>query len=52
MENKKFDVVEMKRWLQKETEQRLSCLSEKEQLELLHKKYGHLMKQKEKVHSI
>jgi hypothetical protein len=50
MRAKKFDAVEMKRRLQKETEQKLSELSEKEQLELLSKKYGHLKKQKKVVH--
>ena len=40
----------MKRQIQKETEQKLSGLSEKEQLDLLRKKFGHLVKQKEKVH--
>jgi hypothetical protein len=47
---KKFDAVEMKRHLQKETEKKISKLSEREQLELLKKKFGHLTK-KEKVHS-
>ena len=49
MKAKKFDAVEMKRRLQKEAEERLSHLSEKEQLDLLHKNFGHLMKRKEKV---
>ncbi len=44
MKAKKFDAVEMKCMLQKEAEQRLSKLSEKEQLELLAKKFGHLRK--------
>ncbi len=43
---KKFDAVEMKRRLQKEAEQKLSSLSEKEQMELLAKKFGHLRKPK------
>ena len=47
---KKFDAVEMKRRLQKEAEQKLSHLSEKEQLELLQKKFGYLMKQKARMH--
>ena len=47
---KKVDTVDMKRRLQNEAEQRLSHLSEKEQLKLLHKRFGHLMKRKEKVH--
>jgi len=46
MNGKKFDAVEMKRQLQKEAEQKLSHLSKKEQLELLRKKFGHLMRQK------
>lgn len=50
MKGKKFDAIKMKRELQKEAEQKLSHLSEKEQLELLRKKFGHLMKQKEKAH--
>jgi len=49
-QGERFDTVKMKRRLQKEAEQRLSHLSEKEQLELLHKKFGHLMKRKEKMH--
>ena len=52
MKAKKFDAVEMKRRLQKEAEETLSHLSEKEQLNLLGKKFGHLMKRKEKVHFI
>jgi hypothetical protein len=50
MEGKKFDAVEMKRRLQKRAEQKLSPLSQKEQLELLHRKFGHLIKQKTKTH--
>jgi hypothetical protein len=50
MKGKKFDAVEMKRRLQKEAEQRFSGLSEKEQLKLLQKKFGHLVKEKKKVH--
>lgn len=46
MQGKKFDAVEMKRQLQKEAELKLSHLSEKKQLELLHRKFGHLVKQK------
>ena len=49
MQGKKFDAVEMKRQLQKEAELKLSHLSEKEQLELLHRKFGHLVKQKAKA---
>jgi len=51
MKDKKFDAVEMKRRLQKEAEKKLSHLSEKEQLDLLRNKFGHLMKRKEKVYS-
>lgn len=50
MKAKKFDAVEMKRGLQKEAEQRLSTLSEKEQMEFLAKKFGHLRKPKKVVH--
>lgn len=49
MKCKKFDAVEMKRQLQKKAEQKLSRLTEKEQLELLKKRFGHLMRRKEKV---
>ncbi len=50
MKAKKYDAVEMKRRLQKEAEQKLSALSEKEQLELLAKKFGHLRRSKKIVH--
>ncbi len=50
MKNKKFDAVEMKRWLQKEAEKKLSKLSEKEQLKLLSQKFGHLRKNKKVAH--
>jgi len=46
MKIKKFDAVKMKRSLQKEAEQKLSILSENEQLKLLDQKYGHLKKKK------
>lgn len=46
MKPKKFDAVEMKRKLQKEAEQKLCTLTEKEQLKLLAKMYGHLRKTK------
>ena len=49
MKDKKFDAVKMKRRLQKEAEQKLFHLSEKEQLELLRKKFGYLMKQRGKL---
>jgi len=49
MKAKKFDAVEMKRRLQREAELKLSSLSEKDQLELLHRKFGHLVKQKAKA---
>jgi hypothetical protein len=39
MRAKKFDAVETKRRLQKEAEQKLSTLSEKEQVEFLAKKF-------------
>jgi hypothetical protein len=44
MKNKKFDAVKMKRQLQKEAELKLANLSEKEQFELFHKKFGYLMR--------
>jgi len=50
--NKKFDAVKMKRQLQKEAELKLANLSEKEQFELFHKKFGHLIKQKVKIHFV
>ncbi len=50
MKAKKLDAVEMKRRLQKEAEKKLSTLSEKEQLELLSKKFGHLRKSKKIAH--
>ena len=50
MKAKRFDAVEMKRKLQKEAEEKLSTLSEKEQLELLSKKFKHLRKVKKVVH--
>ena len=48
MKDKKFDCVEMKRRLQKSAEDKLSTLPEKEQLALLHKKFGNLIKSKAK----
>lgn len=50
MKYKKFDAVEMKRQLQRAAELKLSPLSEKEQLELLHRKFGYLITQKVKTH--
>lgn len=47
MRDKKFDAVAMKHRLQKEAEQKLSRLSMKEQLELLHREYGYLMDSKQ-----
>ena len=44
MKNKKIDAVVMKRKLQKAADKKLSTLSEKEQLELLFQKFGHLRK--------
>ena len=49
MKDKKFDAVKMKRQLQKEAEKRLSKLSEDKQLQLLNKKFGHLVKIKKKA---
>jgi len=51
MKSKKFDAVEMKRRLQQEAEKSLCHLDKKEQLRLLHEKFGHLMKRKTKIHS-
>ncbi len=42
MRAKTLKAVEMKHTLQKKAEQKLIKLSEKEQLELLHKKFGYL----------
>lgn len=50
MRVKKFDAVEMKRSLQKEAEQKLFALSEKEQLEFLAKKYEYLRRPKKVAH--
>ena len=49
-QDKKFNAVEMKRRLQKEAEQKLSKLSDKEQLALLSQKFGHLKKPKKVAH--
>ena len=46
MKDKKFNAVDMKRTLQKEAEQKLSKLSDKEQLDLLSQKFGYLKKLK------
>jgi hypothetical protein len=48
---KELDAIKLKRQLQKEAEKRLSGLSTKEQISMLEKKYGHLMRKKQKVHS-
>jgi len=50
MKDKTFDAVEMKRRLQKEAELKLFHLSEKEQLELLYRKFGRLKKNKQVAH--
>ena len=50
MKDKKIDAVEMKRSLQKEAELKLSKLSDKEQLDLLSQKFGHLKKTKKVAH--
>jgi hypothetical protein len=50
MKSKKFDAVELKRKLQRDSEQKLSKLPEKGQLELLAKKFGHLRKPKKVAH--
>jgi hypothetical protein len=46
MYSRKIDAVKLKRQLQRKAENRLTGLSEKEQLELLRKKFGHLKMQK------
>lgn len=46
MKSKKSDAVEMKHQLQRKAKRKLSLLSEKKQLELLRRKFGHLVKQK------
>jgi hypothetical protein len=46
MKVKKFNAVELKRKLQRDSEKKLSKLPEKEQLGLLAKKFGHLKKSK------
>jgi len=51
MKGKKFDAVKMKRQLQRKAELKLSSLSEKEQLELLHRKFGRLVRGKPKARS-
>ena len=48
MGSKKFDAVEMKRKLQREAEKKLSNFSDKEQLDLLRRKYSHLIKEKDR----
>lgn len=50
MKVKKIDAVGMKRELQEEAERKLFGLSEKEQLELLAKKFGHLRRPKKTAH--
>ncbi len=50
MKNKKFDAVEFKQRLQEKAYKKLSQLSEKEQLKLLHKMFGHLMTNKKVIH--
>jgi hypothetical protein len=47
MKQKKFDAVQCMRQARKRLAQKLSRLSEKEQLEFLRKKYGHLIERKE-----
>ena len=49
MKAKKISAVEMKRQLQEKAEEKLSYLSEKEQLDLLRRKFGHLMKREEEA---
>lgn len=49
MKNKELDAVALKRDLQSKAEQKLARLSEREQLELLRRKFGHLIKPPRKV---
>jgi len=51
MKVKKVGAVEMKRELQEEAERKLFGLSEKEQLEFLAKKFGHLSRSKKTTHA-
>ena len=51
MKTKKSNVVKLKRQLQKKADKKFAGLTEKEQLELLRKKFGHLRKQKIDVSS-
>lgn len=44
MKNKILDAVELKRILQKNAERKFALLSEPEQLELLRRKFGHLIR--------
>ena len=48
MKNKKFDAVEFKHQMQKIAQEKLSKMSEEEQLKFFKKKYGHLMKKGKK----
>ena len=48
MKTKELQAVEFKRILQAKAEKKLAKLSEKEQLELLRRKFGHLTKAKRK----
>lgn len=49
MKGKRFHTVEMKRRLQKESEQELYRFSKKEQLQLLRRKFRHLVKKRDKA---
>jgi len=51
MKDKKLDAVKIKRKLQKKAEKKLAGVSDKEQLELLRKKFAHLREQKIDMHS-
>lgn len=50
MKVKKIDAVKMKRALQKKSERKLSELSNKEKLEFLSQKFGHLKRTKKVAH--
>ena len=48
MKTETIDAVALKRDLQKKAEQKLVRLSEKEQIELLQRKYGHVRRSKKR----
>jgi hypothetical protein len=46
MKSKTINALDLKQQLQEQAQKKLSALSEKEQLELLRRKFGHLTQQK------